>query len=357
MGCHKLSYHSDYTLKYHIGGIPFGMTMPGRSGNAGDKYTRGFQGQISDDEIAGEGNTLTAEFWEYSTRIGKRWNIDPVVKHHESPYACFANNPIWFIDPNGADSLKILGANNSSMSISYGKGTKTTTYNLSDFGVDLGNQKIDLGEKIPDVIGLDITGILNVGPFTVEGGVNILWHTRGEENCFEPEIYAYNGAGGTASKGILSYDVNASVTASLFWGWAQTKVWDKSTKKLYDTKIVPALDKWVANGFNWTGDFWTSSGSVGQGYQLSFSKFTSLRPGTKLKNNETYWSGYSVGFGLGASAKGGFTKALNFIDVIKGTSLTYTHQYYYLMYGNGRDYGKYGDSLEGWNWYASPKDY
>ncbi|MBW7869184.1 MAG: hypothetical protein H3C31_12780, partial [Brumimicrobium sp.] len=46
----------------------------------------------------------TAEFWEYSPRLGKRWNIDPVVKPHESPYAAFANNPIWFVDPNGADT-------------------------------------------------------------------------------------------------------------------------------------------------------------------------------------------------------------------------------------------------------------
>jgi len=28
-----------------------------------------------------------AEFWEYDPRIGRRWNINPVGKEWESPYA------------------------------------------------------------------------------------------------------------------------------------------------------------------------------------------------------------------------------------------------------------------------------
>src|SRR5690554_5822353 len=67
-------------------------------------YRYGFGGQEKDNEVSGKGNSYTAEFWQYSPRLGKRWNIDPVVKPHESPYATFANNPIWFIDPSGADT-------------------------------------------------------------------------------------------------------------------------------------------------------------------------------------------------------------------------------------------------------------
>ena len=40
----------------------------------------------------------------YDSRLGRRWNIDPVVKYHESPYATFANTPIWITDRTGADS-------------------------------------------------------------------------------------------------------------------------------------------------------------------------------------------------------------------------------------------------------------
>jgi hypothetical protein len=40
----------------------------------GRVYRYGFNGQEKSDEIAGEGNHNTAEFWEYDTRTGRRWN-------------------------------------------------------------------------------------------------------------------------------------------------------------------------------------------------------------------------------------------------------------------------------------------
>ncbi|MFA9212584.1 MAG: hypothetical protein ACEQSR_01895 [Candidatus Methylacidiphilales bacterium] len=67
-------------------------------------YGFGFNGQEKDDEVSGAGNTMTAEFWEYDSRLCRRWNVDPLPKIHESPYAVFANNPIYIIDKNGADS-------------------------------------------------------------------------------------------------------------------------------------------------------------------------------------------------------------------------------------------------------------
>jgi RHS repeat-associated protein len=68
-------------------------------------YRYGFQSQEKEDEIV-QGLT-SAEYWMYDSRIGRRWNVDPVIKHHESPYATFANNPNLFVDPNGADTLLI----------------------------------------------------------------------------------------------------------------------------------------------------------------------------------------------------------------------------------------------------------
>jgi RHS repeat-associated protein len=85
---------------------PFGFQTPGRV-YEGDGYRYGFNGQEKVDEIAGSANSYTAEFWQYDPRIGRRWNLDPVVKIHESPYACFANNPIWFMDPNGSDTVRL----------------------------------------------------------------------------------------------------------------------------------------------------------------------------------------------------------------------------------------------------------
>jgi hypothetical protein len=67
-------------------------------------YRYFFNGQEADNEVLGEGVSLTAEFWQYDTRLGRRWNVDPVFKEYESPYACFAGNPVWFADMKG-DSI------------------------------------------------------------------------------------------------------------------------------------------------------------------------------------------------------------------------------------------------------------
>jgi len=83
---------------------PFGMVMPGRSFQGSDGYRYGFNAMERDDEVAGNGNSYTAPFWQYDSRVVKRWNIDPVVKVFESPYAALANNPVWFTDPSGADT-------------------------------------------------------------------------------------------------------------------------------------------------------------------------------------------------------------------------------------------------------------
>ena len=67
---------------------PFGMLEPGRELNVGG-YRFGFNGQEKTNEISGAGNHTTAKFWEYSTRVGVRWNTDPVVD------AIFKYRKIW----------------------------------------------------------------------------------------------------------------------------------------------------------------------------------------------------------------------------------------------------------------------
>ena len=43
----------------------------------------------------------TAEFWEYDTRLGRRWNVDPKGQF-DSKYVSFGNNPLNGIDYDGA---------------------------------------------------------------------------------------------------------------------------------------------------------------------------------------------------------------------------------------------------------------
>jgi hypothetical protein len=85
---------------------PFGMISRSTTASGGD-YRFSFNGQEKDDEMYGSpGTSMTAEFWQYDTRTGRRWNMDPVVKTWESPYLTFTGNPVMMIDPNGANAWK-----------------------------------------------------------------------------------------------------------------------------------------------------------------------------------------------------------------------------------------------------------
>ncbi len=76
--------------------------MPGRKfKQANSSYRYGFNGQEKSDEIAA--GLTTAMYWEYDSRTGRRWNLDPVPKIGESEYTCFGGNPIYLGDALGND--------------------------------------------------------------------------------------------------------------------------------------------------------------------------------------------------------------------------------------------------------------
>ncbi len=80
---------------------PFGMPMPGRNYSFSQPYSFGFNTQLKDDEIYGAGNMTTAKYWQYDSRLGRRWNRDPITYPWQSPYATNNNNPLYFYDPLG----------------------------------------------------------------------------------------------------------------------------------------------------------------------------------------------------------------------------------------------------------------
>jgi hypothetical protein len=82
----------------------FGALMPGRgfTSSTGHRYGAN-SGNEKDDEIYGAGNSYSAEYWQYDSRLGRRWNVDPIRKSWESPFASFANNPVYYVDPSGLD--------------------------------------------------------------------------------------------------------------------------------------------------------------------------------------------------------------------------------------------------------------
>jgi len=108
----KIIQHSadNTTVDYSIADVvtandyyPYGMEMPGRKyEQLNGLYRYGFNGQEKSTEI--NPNSNTAMFWEYDTRIGRRWNIDPKQKIEESSYLCFSGNPIMFSDLLGDEA-------------------------------------------------------------------------------------------------------------------------------------------------------------------------------------------------------------------------------------------------------------
>jgi hypothetical protein len=103
VGCKKL--HSALVIELPKNTQLNYLTLSKSKKSTCRDYRFGFNGQEKVNEIAGAGNHNTALFWEYDTRLGRRWNLDPVVKDYESGYACLGNSPIWALDYNGADSF------------------------------------------------------------------------------------------------------------------------------------------------------------------------------------------------------------------------------------------------------------
>ena len=129
----KIPVDLDYdgTIDYYVADItsatdyyPFGSPMDGRA-FSGDNYRFGFNGQEKDDEVAGAGNINTAMFWEYDTRLGRRWNLDPKPQISISDYAVMANSPILLNDLFGDDvDVKFKGKDGKTHTYDYKPGEK-----------------------------------------------------------------------------------------------------------------------------------------------------------------------------------------------------------------------------------------
>jgi RHS repeat-associated protein len=104
-----LSYSSEVISATDY--YPYGMVMDERNYQqmASGAYRYSFNGQETQTEITGSSSHMSAEFWMYDTRIGRRWNVDPKPIVSFSPFACFTNNPLLFSDPLG-DIIDIEGS-------------------------------------------------------------------------------------------------------------------------------------------------------------------------------------------------------------------------------------------------------
>jgi len=142
------------------------MLLVGRSWEVGNEYRYGFNTQEQDDEVYGNGNLNTAEFWEFDTRIGRRWNNDPVNIPDNSPYLCFGNNPIFFNDIKG-DSWDITKSEKDGKTI-Y---TITLTVAVYDTTSDKSIDTKQLSEKIK----MEVESVFSEE--NLEGAENVIINT------------------------------------------------------------------------------------------------------------------------------------------------------------------------------------
>jgi hypothetical protein len=104
MGALKLNKEQKIASVKGEGGLYLSWRKSGEDDCRNDSYRHEFNGQEKVDEIAGVGNhppRRTALFWEYDTRLGRRWNLDPKPNVSLSTYATFANNPVFNSDVIG----------------------------------------------------------------------------------------------------------------------------------------------------------------------------------------------------------------------------------------------------------------
>ncbi|WP_168732857.1 RHS repeat domain-containing protein [Flavobacterium supellecticarium] len=78
------------------------MLVPNRH-ESSESYRYGFNGMEKDDELKGEGNSITTEFRQYDPRIGRWLTPDPKASlmPFQSPYNAFDNRPTITVDPRG----------------------------------------------------------------------------------------------------------------------------------------------------------------------------------------------------------------------------------------------------------------
>ena len=84
----------------------FGMVMPGRNMNSGD-YRYKHQGQESDPEIYGEGNSYAYKYRMSDPRLGRFWSIDPLSSKYPywSPYGFSGNIVIHAYELEGREAV------------------------------------------------------------------------------------------------------------------------------------------------------------------------------------------------------------------------------------------------------------
>ena len=180
-------------------------------------------------------------------------------------------------------------------------------------------------------IGIDLNVGTGINSFSMLGGGNFMWHTRGDVTLF-PEVHFYEGANPGVAKAITSAGTDASVHGALLL--ARARVYDKGGH------ASPTPSAWVANGYNWASYFWSATVNIPTpwGFNATGSYFTSDWHLVR-KANKVWW-GVSIGASRRLQPTNNLpSKAWDIAHLLAGkTGLALSQQEYSMGYGNGKDY-------------------
>lgn len=270
-------------------------------------------------------------------------------------------------------TFAIYGKDGTFISVNFGAGRLARTISLYDYlptsqVPHLSNSIVDLVGYLPDTIGLDIGLAAGAGitiPFFSAGasglgGINLIWHTRGDAHASWPEVHLYYGYSANGGRGSLNkrnslLDAtkfalagNASGAAQLVLGWA--RFLDENGNS------GPSSNEWVGNGYNWTGKFYTASfvQPVYGAWSIACSYFQSILPFAKVEGVTNIWRGISLGVGVsaklipktGLGVKTGWRIKPDIANIfknfgihkLKGLGIGLSETNYSLVYGNGGDF-------------------
>jgi RHS repeat-associated protein len=103
---------------------PFGSLMPGRNYSS-SSYNYGFNGKPKDDEVHGaEGTSYDYGLRMYDPRVARFLSLDPLGAGYPwyTPYQYAGNNPVKYVDVDGAEQGEILPGTNTMIIVIQGWG-------------------------------------------------------------------------------------------------------------------------------------------------------------------------------------------------------------------------------------------
>lgn len=200
--------NADQTNDYYMPDVisysdyyPFGMVMPGRKGSEG-AYRYGFQGQESDNEIKGQGNSINYKYRMHDPRIGRFFSLDPLAAKypHNSPYAFSENRVIDAIELEGLEAWEVKNSWNTYYRTKFMSEIKKRTAQYIEDGVESTCEDFVIG------ILIDFSQENNLPLTFIDRGVFGLYqnkynqedYDKGDVESFKEDVFENMGAGDIA---------------------------------------------------------------------------------------------------------------------------------------------------------------